>query len=120
MNKFRNYTLTQSTEKLKELIAENPDLPIVVLAGEEANIGDDYWMFCTNISFSIEEILDYDIWDYGDAVFTDRGRFEEYIEEELWDEYHDKSNEEYDIAVKKEVEKYEPYWKEVIAIWADN
>ena len=32
--------LSKSTEELKKLIAEHPDYPIVVLAGEEANNGD--------------------------------------------------------------------------------
>ena len=37
MNKFRSYTLSKESDELKKLILENPDLPIVVLAGEEAN-----------------------------------------------------------------------------------
>lgn len=50
--------LTKSTEELKKLIAEHPDYPIVVLAGECANSGDFAWMYCASISFGIEEILD--------------------------------------------------------------
>ena len=37
----RTYSLTKNSDELKKLIVENPDLPIVVLAGEEAN--DGYW-----------------------------------------------------------------------------
>ena len=72
MSKFKEYSLTKTTEELKKLILENPDLPIAVLAGEDANIGDEYWMFCSRISFSIGEILDYDYYDYGGTVFTER------------------------------------------------
>ena len=117
---LNNYALTQKTDELKKLILENPDLPIVVLAGEEANNGYWGWMFCSSISFCIDEILDCDFYDYDDTVFTDRDRLEEKIEDDLWDEYHEKSEEEYDTAVKREVEKYEPYWKKVIAIYATN
>lgn len=120
MNNFTEYSLTHKTDELKKLILENPDLPIVVLAGEEANNGFFSWMFCTSISFRIGEILECDFYDYDDTVFTDRDRLEEKIEDDLWDEYHEKSKEEYDDAVKKEVEKYEPYWKRVIAIYATN
>lgn len=116
----RTYSLTQKSDELRKLILENPDLPIVVLAGNEAY--SDYWgwTYCSSISFNIDEILDYDYYDYDDTVFTDRDRLEEKISDDLWDEYHDKSEEEYDAAVKRELEKYEPYWKRVIAIYANN
>ena len=117
----RTYSLTKSSDELKKLISENPDLPIVVLAGEEANTGDYWgWMYCSDISFAIDEILDCNFYDYDDTVFTDRDRLEEKISEDLYDEYHDKSDAEYDEAIKREVKKYEPYWKKVIAIYATN
>lgn len=116
----RTYSLAQSSDELKNLILENPDLPIVVLAGEEANGGYCGWMYCSDISFAIDEILDCDFYDYDDTVFTDRDRLEEKIEEDLYDEYYAMSDTEYEEAVKREVEKYEPYWKKVIAIYANN
>jgi hypothetical protein len=119
---LKGYSLTQKTDELKKLILENPDMPIVVLAGEDANDGYYSWMFCSSISFHIEEILDYDFYDYDydDAIITDRDRLEELIEDILYDEYCDKTEEEYEAAIKNEVEKYEPYWKKVIAIYATN
>ena len=117
----RTYSLTQNSDELKRLILEYPDLPIVVLAGQEAHNDSYYgWMYCSDISFAIDEILDYDFYDYDDTVFTDRDRLKERIEEDLYDEYQDKSDEEYDEAIKREIEKYEPYWKKVIAIYANN
>lgn len=116
----RTYSLAKNSDELKKLILENPDLPIVVLAGEDANDGYWGWTYCSSISFGIDEILDYDYYDYDDVVFTDRERLEEKISDDLYDEYHEKSEEEYDVAVKREVEKYEPYWKKVIAIYATN
>lgn len=115
-----SYSLTHNSDELKKLILENPDLPIVVLAGEEASSYDFYWTYCSSVSCHIGEILDCDYYDYDDAVFTDRDRLEEKIEDDLYDEYCDKSEEEYDAAVKRELEKYEPYWQKVIAIYATN
>lgn len=120
MNTFRTYTLSKKTDELKRLILENPDLPIVVLASDEANCGDHYWMFCSSISFHISEILDCDFCDYDDTVFTDRDRLEEYVEDMLYDEYHDKSDKEYEAAIKNKLSEFEPYWTKAIAIYASN
>jgi hypothetical protein len=120
MNKFRTYALSKESDELKKLILENPDLPIVVMAGEEANGGDHYWMFCSSISFHIEEILDCDYLDYNDCVFCDRAHLEEHIENELYDEYYNKPNEEYEKAINDKLAELEPYWIKVIAICATN
>jgi hypothetical protein len=115
-----SYSLTHSSDELKKLIFENPDLPIVVLAGEEASGYDYYWTYCSSVSCHISEILDCDYYDYDDIIFTDRDRLEEKIEDDLYDDYHDKSEEEYDSAVKRKLAELEPYWKKVIAIYATN
>ena len=112
--------LAKNTEELKKLIAEHPDYPIVVLAGEEANNGDYGWMYCSDVSFGIEEILDTDFVDYNDCSFTDRDRLEEFIEDMLYDEYNGKPEEEYEKAIKAKVAELEPYWVKVIAIYATN
>ena len=120
--------LTANTDKLKKLIEEHPDYPIVVLAGEEANIGGDYyWMFCSDISFDVEEILDCETPYYGEEVCCDREHFEEEMSDWLYGKLLDDGvdaqqmpDEEFDKLLKEEIEKYEPYWKKVIVIWADN
>jgi len=117
---LEKFSLAQKTDELKRLIFENPDLPIVVLAGEEANGGDYHWMYCSSISFGLDEILDCDFYDYGDTIFNDRDRLEEYVEDMLYDEYCEKSDEEYEKAIKDKLAKLEPYWKKVIAIYATN
>lgn len=120
MSRFEDYTLTKKTDELRKLILENPDLPIVILANEDSSSADYGWMFCYSISFCIEEILDCDFYDYDDTVFMDRDRLEEFIADNLYDEYCNKTDEEFDAAIKSELEKYEPYWKKVIAIYATN
>ena len=118
MNTFKTYALSKKSDELKRLILENPDLPIVVLAGEEANGGDYSWMFCSDISFHIEEILDCDYVDSNDCVFCDRDYLEEYVSDMLYDEYYEKSN--YEAAIKNKLAELEPYWTKVIAIYATN
>lgn len=125
MTYFRNYSLTKKSDKLKKLILENPDLPIVVLAGEDANIGDFPWMFCTNISFSIEEIFDCDFYGYDETIFTDRESLEDVIIDKIENgdievDVDITDEEEFNKVVEREMEKCEPYWKKVIAIYANN
>lgn len=116
----KTYSLVQDSSELRKLIQENPDLPIVVLAGEEANGGYWGWMYCSSVSFCVDEILDCDFCDYDDTVFNDRDRLEEYIGDILYNEYYNKSDEEYEAAIKNKLAELEPYWKKVIAIYADN
>lgn len=112
------YSMAQNTDRLKQLIAEYPDYPIVVLAGEDANNGDYGWMYCTDIRFDVGEILDTDYFDDNDHIFTDRSWLEEVIEERLYDNCD--SEEELDNAVRAELARLEPYWKQVIFIMATN
>ena len=112
--------IAQNTDELKRLIAKYPDYKIVVLAGEEANGGDYYWMYCSDIRFDIGEILDTEFFDYGDCMFTDRDSLEEFVEEMLYDDYHDKPDEEYSAAIKAKLDELEPYWTKVIVIYATN
>lgn len=116
----RTYSLAKSSDELKKLIAENPDLPIVVLAGEDANDGYWGWMYCSSISFAISEILDCDYYDYDDSVFVDRDRLEEKITDDIYDENEEASDEYCEELIKRKLEELEPYWKKVIAIYADN
>lgn len=111
-------SITKSTDELKELIKQHPDYPICVLAGEDTNSGDYPWMYCSDIRFSVGEILDCDFLDYDDTTFTDRDRVQEVVEEHFYDDGLE--GEELDQAVKNMLESLEPYWKDAIFIWASN
>ena len=115
----RTYSLAKSSDELKKLIFENPDLPIVVLAGEEASGYDFYWTYCSNVSYCISEILDCDYYDY-DSVFVDRDRLEEKIADDIYDENEEASDEYCEELIKCKLEELEPYWKKVITIYATN
>ena len=120
MSELKRLNLDHETDGLRRFILENPDLPIVILADESSVIDNGAWTFCSKISVKIDVILDCEYYDYGDMVITDRDRLEEIIEDNLYEKYHDKPESEYDAAIKAEVEKFEPYWKKVIAVWATN
>ena len=112
----------KQTDELKKLIAEHPDLPIVVIVNAEVVADDDYnWWYAPYISFSLGEILDCEQ-DVNDMkVYTDRDDFEEDLADILGDsgDYDETTDEEFDKIVQEELKKYEPYWKKVIQIRAD-
>lgn len=114
--------IVHDTAELRKLIAENPDLPIVVLVGQEAASWDFWWTYCTDVNYGIEEILDCDTPFEHEYVITDRGKLEDYLADYLCDLPKNKglSDSEFDKLLKEEMAKYEPYWKRVIAIHADN
>lgn len=123
--------LTTMTQQLQRLIMDNPELPIVILAGTDASDGDHGWTYCSSVSFGIQEILDAEV-PYMECVETDRDNFEEQIEEWLWDEltwnedtktYNKEpkiTDEEFEIRLEEEKAKFAPYWKKVISISVDN
>lgn len=120
MSELKRLGLDHKTDELRRLVLENPELPIVILADECSVADSGAWTYCSKISVDVDEILDCEYYDYGDMVITDRDRLEEIIEDRLYDEYHDKPEFEYDAAIKAEVEKFEPYWKKVIMVYATN
>lgn len=120
MREIYSYEIAKKSDELKKLILENPDLPIVVLAGQDATTGCHAWTFCSYIGFRLGEILDCDYCDYDDTVFTDRDRLEEYVMDELCDQYDEATDEELNMLLKDRLAVLEPYWKKVIAIYADN
>lgn len=120
MSELKQLNIDHATDGLRQFILENPNLPIVILADESSVVDSGAWTFCSKISVKLDEILDCEYYDYDDRVITDRDRLEEIIEDNLYEEYHDKPESEYDAAIKAEVEKFEPYWKKVIAVYATN
>lgn len=118
----RTSGILADTTELKKLIAEHPDYPICVLAGEETNCGEYAWMYCSDIRFEVGEILDCEQPVNDQIVFNDREDFEERLEEWLWDELDqpDVEEPEFQKQLAEEKAKYEPYWKDCIFIFADN
>ena len=119
--------LAKSSDELKKLIAENPDLPIVVLAERYLCVDDYTYTYAPSVSFSVSELLDCETpWD-SEIICTDRQDFEELLEDWLWDvetQYdndgkpHEPSEEVFQELLAEAKAKFEPFWKKVIAIYA--
>ena len=109
-----NYELAN---KLRELILENPELPIVVFAGDEVNDGDYTYMTATNVTAEVGEVLDCEVpgWD---AVITDRND----LEEAVWDYYRDDfdgNDSEWDEYFNKKLDEFESFWVKAIIVYVD-
>ena len=106
-------------KELKQLIIENPDLPLIFFATDEANSGEysseladarahkGVVLNCTGIQ--------------EDHIYTDEDDLESDILDMLFDEHgHDWSDEEYEAAVAEKMKEYEPYWVNAIIITVDD
>lgn len=112
--------IVHDAAELRKLIAENPDLPIVVCVGEEAYSGEWGYEYCTNVFCKLDEILDCEI-PFGNGIVpTDKDEFEEQLADYLYCENKELSDEDFDNLVKTELAKYEPFWKKAIAIRVNN
>lgn len=111
--------LIKKTEELKELIKENPDLPIVVLVDSDVVADDSYaaW-FAPDVRFHIGQILSVENHIVEDRTFTDRDDFEDEVILFVDDAYPGLSQEEQDEQVQRIMKEYEPYWKKCICIHA--
>lgn len=100
------------SKELRKLIAENPDLPIVVLAGEDSWLDEGFcWWFCSDVKAKLSEVLDCQL-PFSTTIYTDH--------EEFADDLADYLNAPDEYILQAELKKYDSYWKKVIAIYADN
>lgn len=117
--------LQGNSEKLKQLIAEHPDYPIIVMASDDVNNGDYQWALAGSVTFSVAEILN----AYQDVdeerIYTDRDEFVVELSEHIYDimtaelDDAEPSEEAVDERIAAELKRYEPYWEKVIIIEAD-
>lgn len=112
---------TDSAE-LRKLLNENPDLPLLVFATDEANSG--------NYSTELAELRchkgivlncpkDMPI-PNDERIYTDESDFEEDLSEGLYEEYFNLSENEFESLVKARMKEYEPYWKDCIIVICDD
>lgn len=113
MDKIESTGLLYDCKELRKLIIENPDLPLLVFAGEEANIGDFGYMACGKVDAILGEFLDCNHGMHENYVYTDRIDFEEY----LFDYYALELNDE---EIREKLKSYEPFWKKCIILYVDN
>lgn len=110
MDKMESTGLPYDCKELRKLIIENPDLPLIVMAGEYANGGYFTYRACEKVCAILGEFLYCKKELYENKTYTDRIEFEE----DLLDCYM--SYEE----VKEKLKYYEPFWKKCIILYVDN
>ena len=109
-----NYNLTKN---IQELIANNPNLPIVVFVGCDASDRDYAYVTASNVTADIGEVCDHPF-DEPHAVLTDREELFDYLYE-TYSYSFDGADSELDDYINKKLDKYEPYWVEAIIIYVD-
>ncbi len=114
-----------STDYLRQLIVENPDLPLLVFAGENAPATDSdcYWCTCCYAEAKLGEFLDCIQDDDDMRCYTDREAFAETIENELlfkYDDTFDGTEADWEVFVNRYIKEYEPYWTKCIILYVDN
>lgn len=114
--------LLHSADELKQLIVENPDLPILVFAGDYANNGDYPYMSYSHVSVEKGEFLDCEQQIDECKCYTDRDDFEEDVADVLAGEeqYKDLTDDEFDVLVEQTVNEYNEFWKSCIILQVDE
>ena len=112
MSKLINECSLKDTTILRELILENPELPVLIFCGEEAWDGDHTYSQADVTHGEIEELTLYrDVWlskdDYADKLHDDLS---------IVEEYENMTDEEYDKMIDKKVEETE--FIKAIVLWA--
>lgn len=114
--------LTDNAE-LKRLILENPNLPLLVFATEEANSGE-WYSELASCKCHKGVVLDAtnDCWlPNEERVYEDKEDLEEDIRDAINNEerYRVLSDEEFESLVTERTKALDPYWKECIIIKVD-
>lgn len=111
--------IVSSAKELRRLIIDNPNLPLVVFAGEDANCCNYMYTACTWVNAYVGEFLDcmQDVND--EKCYCDRDEFEEDLADTL-EEYFEESQDAFDMRVQREVAEYDPYWKPCIILYVNN
>lgn len=110
-----------SQDELRKLINEHSDAKIVVCADTDlCNCNGDYRSYyAPEVYFSYGEILNCEQNINDEKIYNDRDEFREDVEEWFSYEHEEVTDEkEFDEAVDEIVTEYEPYWENVIFIWA--
>jgi len=115
--------IVKDCTKLRQMIIDNPDLPIVFSVSTE-DYYDDYafaYINENNISCEVGEILDCDVDWHNNIMFTDRIEFEESLEDYLMTDFEIEhlSDSDFEDVLNYHIEKFEPFWKKciLVSIW---
>lgn len=122
MTKWDNdlITIVYSTDDLRNLIMQHPDMPLLIMAGDNSNTGEYSYMACTSVRAEAGEYLS--CWQEFDEeyIYTDREQFESVLTDCIGDSLVFDTESEFDAAVQAELKKYDKYWKPCIILYVDN
>lgn len=114
------FNIVKDSAELRKMIAENPELPIVIMASHEAVTDEFYWTYCSAVHCEVGEVLDCECpWKEG-IVYSDRIEFEEDLADYLSDISAKISDKEFEHLLNAQKEAYNEYWHKAIIIKADN
>lgn len=114
--------LLNATDELRKLIIDNPDLPLLVFAGNDAVYDDYAYTSCYKISAQIGEFLDCQQIINDTYCYVDRDEFAEDFEDAYYDEHENfkGTEKEWDALMEERIKEYDPYWKSCIILYVDN
>ena len=121
MNDYKETGCLASSEELRKLIMENPDLPIMVEVETEVCLDDSYLTWIAgSVRCRIGEVLDCDQHINEERIYGDRQQFEDDVRDWVDNSYYEPgvSDEEVEQKIEEILADYEPYWKKVIIIYA--
>ena len=116
-------SLLTAADGLRQLILDNPGVPLLVFAGDDANSGDYAYMSCSGCHAALDEFLDCQQEVNDERVYCDRIEFEEDLADALYNEIGDDwqgTDAEWDAFVESRVREYDPYWRKCIILYVDN
>lgn len=102
MSKY-NLEIIHENDELRELIINNPNLPIIIRIAEDATTEWAY-TYSGNVSFCIGEILDYELPFDNERVFDDRIELEERVIDYFYG--REKRAEYTDEEIDKQIDDY--------------
>lgn len=118
---MKTFNIIKDSTELRQLIAENPELPIVVMCEGEACVDDFAYTYMSKVRAYVGEILDCET-PYAVYIFDDREDFVERISDSMCyeEDYANLPDEEFDKAAEAKAAAYDQYWKKAIIIHAGN
>ena len=114
------FDIVKDSTELRKAIAENPELPIVVMTSYEATTDEYYWTYCSIVHCEVGEVLDCECpWEEG-RVYSSRADFEEDLADYLSDIADKMTDEEFKHFLEVQKSVYDEYWHKAIIVKADN
>lgn len=117
------HNIVKDSMELRKAIAENPELPIVIMTSHEGTSDEYYWTYCTVVHCYVGEVLDCECPWTDELVYSDYTEFEEDLADYLSEtvEGADKmTDEEFEHFLEVQKSVYDEYWHKAIIVKADN